>query len=66
MIHDNYAKLNRHDNYNKLDWEEKAFVDGCIQRCLDLSGSQNIPLAGDDRCEKVVEAIATWLVESKK
>lgn len=56
-----------HNNYLKLRDDERDFVDemmGVIFYYRKTDHPQ-IKLAGDDRAEHVVEAIATWIMESQ-
>jgi hypothetical protein len=58
-----------HKNYELLTAEEKTIVDEWIfskslfRRAFDEFG---IRLSGDDSVERAVEAVATWIIESRK
>lgn len=60
-----------HSYYEKLTKREKAAVDWLFDTVNDSSlfhqlGSKNIRIQGDDRCERAVNAIAQWVIESRK
>lgn len=52
-------------NYTVLDPDTKKHVDEMFELLNDYSIVHNIPIAYDDRAEVLVEAIATFLIESK-
>ena len=54
-----------HKNYLKLTPDEKKLVDRLINHCMVQARKKNMHLAGDDRCEVAVEALATWVIESR-
>ncbi len=59
MSHKNYA-------YFKEDYQEMAkHVDNMFDLISEYAKGHNIPLKMDDRAEKLVEAIATFIVESR-
>jgi len=61
-----------HENYDQLTPGERYFVDEasskiCAFRKDELALGHNPPaLAGDDRAERAVDAIAKWVIESRK
>lgn len=57
--------MNIHENFNKLTEHQQRIISDMIWNLQNTAKSYGIPLAGDDRAERVVEAIATWIVESK-
>lgn len=57
-----------HDNYEEFEKNHKAMakhVDNMFNLIYKYGRKHNIPLRGDDRAERVVEAIATYIVESR-
>jgi hypothetical protein len=55
-----------HNNYDKLTDRERHFVDNIFKDMFEAAKFLGIKLAGDDRAEYAVEAVATWLLESKE
>ena len=56
-----------HKNYLLLSTSESELVDQLIQEAFNQSAEvMGYRLLGDDRCEIVVEALATWFLESRK
>lgn len=55
-----------HDKYEKLTPMEKEFVDEMMQSMFPFARAYRIPLAGDDRAEKMAEALAVWVTESRE
>lgn len=54
-----------HNNYNKLNNEERKHVDMMFTNLCDYAFSNNVKIRVDDRAEALVEAISTFIVESK-
>ena len=54
-----------HKNYLKLTPDEKKLVDRMTTRCMLQALQKDVHLVGDDRCEVAVEALATWVIESR-
>lgn len=59
MIHKNYAK------FEESGSEMKAHVDTMYKLINEYAKENGITLAYDDRAEVLVEAIATYIVESE-
>jgi len=57
-----------HYYYNQLTPPEKRFVDDSIRSIYSMrtKNYNRISLAGDDRVEKVVNAISLWVIESRE
>lgn len=55
-----------HKDYNKLTPTEKAVVDDTFRAVYTIAKDHGVPLAGDDRVERAVEALATAVIESRK
>jgi hypothetical protein len=55
-----------HNNYNKITSEEKQHIDNMFTRISQYADDEKISLAYDDRAERLIEALATYIVESKK
>lgn len=55
-----------HNNYEKLTYEERRITDEMFAEAYKYAMTRGLKLSGDDRAEKLVEAIATYIVESKK
>lgn len=55
-----------HVNYEKMTEDQRADVDDCFQGVYDYLSDMGYPVAGDDRAEHLVEAIATYIVESAR
>lgn len=55
-----------HDQYTKLSDREREAVDEAFNAVQSALTDFGIRVTGDDRAEKLVEAISTYLVESKK
>lgn len=53
-----------HDNYTKLNKAEIEAVDEAFKAAGAVLRAHNIRTCGDDRAERVVEALATWVKES--
>lgn len=53
-----------HNNYKRLKWHEKKLVDDVLKIFMSSAKTYTIPIKGDDRIEKVAEAMATCIVES--
>jgi len=51
--------------YDDLDKNEKDFVDDVVRGLFDEATGYGFRLAGDDRCERFVDAFATWVIESR-
>lgn len=65
--------------YDTLTDDERTFVDDCIRLIYEeqkanrrVNKTLNAPekyqapdLAGDDRCERFADALATWIIESR-
>lgn len=54
-----------HDQYQKLSPRERAFVDGMLNDAFPAARKRGVKLFGDDRCERVAEALAIWVIESR-
>lgn len=54
-----------HENYNKISIMEREAVDQAFDAAQNVLTDFGINVAGDDRAEKLVEAIATYIVESR-
>jgi hypothetical protein len=54
-----------HKNYLILTDAERAFVDAMFTHAYPEAREYGFRLAGDDRAERAVEAMATWVVESR-
>ena len=54
-----------HNNFNKLTTKENQLVEYLIHQAFAEGSYNKIRLCGDDRVEHVVEAIATWIIESR-
>jgi hypothetical protein len=54
-----------HNNYSNIDRETRKMVDDCFQGVFDHLSAFGYKPSGDDRAEHLVEAIATYIVESK-
>ena len=54
-----------HKNYLLLTPEEKDLVDGMFGDGFNEGRLNNIPLDNSDPCERAVEAVATWVIESR-
>lgn len=64
-------RQNLHHHYNQLTEEERTAVDQVFNRhtgaiWAHFDHLEHISLAGDDRCERVVDAVARWVIESRK
>lgn len=59
-----------HKNYLLLTPEEKEFVDESFREMFRLASGafnqEHIPLDGLDPAERAVEAVATWVIESRR
>lgn len=62
------ALTNLHAYYDQLDTTERAFVDGIVCRTTFRNGRELLgyDLLGDDACERAVDALARWVLESRK
>ena len=58
--------MTNHNNYNKLSNEERKHVDMMFEEIYKYAQKNRVIVKPDDRAEKLVEAIATFLVESKE
>jgi hypothetical protein len=54
-----------HVNYEKLTEKEKEFVDTQFKAIFYGAEIEGIALHGDDKAERAVEAMATWIIESR-
>lgn len=56
-----------HEHYRQLTDDERRFVDQGMNTLFLLHNEFNdLPaLPGDDRAERVVDAIARWIIESR-
>lgn len=54
-----------HHNYSQLTEAETAFVDEIFREVHTVASLQGIPLAGDDRVERAVDALARAVIESR-
>lgn len=58
-----------HHHYNQLTAKEREAVDTCFNRQMGaiwfILDTHGIPAIGDDRCERAVDAIARWIIESR-
>lgn len=54
-----------HVNYEAMGEAEREVVDECFQAVYDHLSHLGYKLAGDDRAEHLVEAIATYIIESE-
>ena len=57
--------MTMHQHYDQLELHEKDFVDHAINLVFKVAHDSGIPLAGDDRVERVVVALARAVVESR-
>ena len=57
MIHDEYAKMNDAD---------KELVNQMFNKAASYAVAEGVPIKWDDRAERLVEAIAVYVVESRK
>jgi hypothetical protein len=55
-----------HNEYNNLTDDEQTFVDAWIDWLFDDAKFRGIKLANDDRIERVAEAIAVCIQQSKE
>lgn len=57
-----------HHNYRQLTDQERAFVDRMFdgKTMYELASEMGIPLAGDDRVERAVDALARAVIESRR
>ena len=57
-----------HHHYEQLAEKERAFVDAIFdgKAMYELAQQHGVPLAGDDRVERAVEALAKAVIESRK
>lgn len=55
-----------HNNYNKLTPEEQAIVDETIDYMFSTARTIQVFLNGADPAERAAEALATFVVESRK
>lgn len=53
-----------HKNYKRLKWHEKNLIADVLRIFESSAKAYAIPIKGDDRLERVVEAMATCIVES--
>lgn len=56
---------NIHRAYELLRGEERAACDKMAQGCFDVARRHNLPTDGGDAAERMVEAIAQWMLDSK-
>ena len=54
-----------HVNYETMSEAERDIVDECFQGIFDHLSAYGYPVANDDRAERLVEAISTYIVESE-
>src|SRR5262245_58021985 len=56
-----------HHHYAQLTTVETAFIDAVFERsnAYAIASSMGVPLAGDDRMERAVEALARTVIESR-
>lgn len=59
------SRVSIHKNYNAISDEEKVHVDRMYDLINKYSKEHGLKLAYNDTAEKFVEAIATYLVDSK-
>lgn len=57
-----------HTYYSQLTDNERKFVDSLFSRqgAFGLAAAFDVPLAGDDRIERAVDAMARVVIESRK
>lgn len=56
-----------HHHYNQLTETERAFVDAIFGNHLySEAQSFEVPIAGDDKVERAVDAFARCVIESRK
>lgn len=57
-----------HQRYNELKYTETALVDYLIDMAFQRAkeSDMRVPLSGDDRCEQAAEALAVWIVASRR
>ena len=56
---------NLHEHYDQLTANEKRFVDHQVKETMAVAKHADVPLAGDDRCERAADALARWVIESR-
>lgn len=54
-----------HENYNKISIMEREATDQAFEAAQAALVDFGIRVTGDDRAEKLIEAIATYIVESR-
>lgn len=55
-----------HDQYQKLTPRERAFVDDTLSDAFPAAKRRGILLDGTDACEIVAEAMAVWVIGSRR
>lgn len=55
-----------HNNYEKMSDTDREVVDECFQGIYDHLMHEGYALAGDDRAEILVEAIATYIEQCRR
>jgi len=55
-----------HHHYEQLTDDERKFVDDALSDMHPLARQHAVPLVGDDRVERVVDALARAVIESRK
>jgi transcription initiation factor TFIIIB Brf1 subunit/transcription initiation factor TFIIB len=60
------SRMDIHKNYNAMSVEDKLHVDRMYDLVNKYAKEHGIKLAYNDTAEKFVEAIATYIVESRK
>lgn len=58
--------INLHEYYDQLTPLEKSFVDDFMREMFDDAQCGGMTLAGDDRAERVADAVARWIIESRQ
>jgi hypothetical protein len=56
--------MNIHQNYDTLSEQQRKAVDAAYNAAAIVLKAAGFNTAGDDRAERLVEALATYLVES--
>jgi hypothetical protein len=55
-----------HNNYLKLTPEETQMVDSIYRDATERMRSEGHKIRGDDRAERLIEALSTYLIDSRK
>jgi len=57
--------VNLHFHYDQLNELEKLFVDCAVREIFAYAKAMSRRLNGDDSCERAVDALARWIIESR-